>query len=231
MFHGPETYWFFQWSSALKSISKIVNLLCSGQATPDLTSPPLLRYFTCISGKRWEHPPIAIGQVLRWSVSNCHARTVHLEAANILAPLQVGVSIPAGSEAVVHAVSSIQNDHSIPLPHKWTLLLDFSNAFKSINRGQMFKEVRSHIPSLSTWLEFCYNSPSFLHFGDYTINSICGVQQGDPLGPLGFALTFHAIIEKVKSEVLSLLANSWYLDNGTLCGWPDNLNSALSIIE
>ena len=82
----------------------------------------------------------------------------------------------------------------------------------------MFKEVRSHIPSLSTWLEFCYNSQSLLHFGDYTINSICGVQQGDPLGSLGFALTFRPIIEKVKSEVLGLLANSWYLDNGTLCG-------------
>ena len=76
----------------------------------------------------------------------------------------------------------------------------------------MFKEARSCIPSLSTWLEFCYSSPSFLHFGDHTINSICGVLQGDPLGPLGFALTLLPIIKNVKSEVPGLLANSWYLD-------------------
>ena len=94
----------------------------------------------------------------------------------------------------------------------------------------MFKEMRSCIPSLSIWLEFCYSCRSLLHFGDHTINSICGVQQGDPLGPLGFALTLHFIIEKVKSQVPGLLANSWYLDDCTLCGSPDDLNLALSII-
>ena len=88
--------------------------------------------------------------------------------------------------------------------------------------------MRSCIPSLSIWLEFCYSCRSLLHFGDHTINSICGVQQGDPLGPLGFVLTLHPIIEKVKSEVPGLLGNSWYLD--ILCGSPDDLNLALSII-
>ena len=95
---------------------------------------------------------------------------------------------------------------------------------------EMFKEMRSCIPSLSIWLEFCYSCRSLLHFGDHTINSICGVQQGDPLGPLGFVLTLHPIIQKVKSEVPGLLGNSWYLDDGILCRSPDDLNLALSII-
>ena len=186
-------------SSTLKSISKIVNLLCSGQAPLDLI-PHFCGATLLASQKKYgNHHPV--GEVLRRLFSKCLARTVHLEVSNILAPLQVGVGIPAGSEAVVHAVNSIQNDHTIPPFHKWTLLLDFSNAFNSIDCRQMFKEARSCIPSLSTWLEFCYSSPSFLHVGDHTINSICGVQQGDPLGPLGFALTLHPIIEKVKSEV------------------------------
>ena len=51
----------------------------------------------------------------------------------------------------------------------------------------------------------------------------CGVQQGDPLGPLGFALALHPIIERIQAEVPGLLANAWYLDDGTLCGSPDNL--------
>ena len=143
----------------------------------------------------------------------------------------MGVSIPGGSEGVVRAVSSIQNDRSIPPSLKWTLLLDFSIAFNSIGCRPMFKEEKSRIPSLSTWLEFCYNSPSFLHFGDHTINSTCRVQQGDPLGPLGFALTLHSVIEKVTSEIQGQLANAWYLDDDTLCGSPDDLNLALSVIE
>ena len=177
------------------------------------------------------HRPIAVGEVLRRLVSKCLAQSVHHEAASILAPLQVGVGIPAGSEAVVHAVRDIFDDHGITPSHKWTLLLDFSNAFNSVDRGEMLKEVRSRIPSLSPWLEFCYSSPSLLHFGSHTINSCCGVQQGDPLGPLGFALAVHPILEKIRSEVPGLLLNSWYLDDGTLCGSPDDLKLALSIVE
>ena len=105
--------------------------------------------------------------------------------------------------------------------HKWTLLLDFSNAFNSIDRGEMFGEVRSRIPGLSAWLEFCYGSPSLLQFGAHNIDSCCGVQQGDPLGPLRFALTLHPVIERLKHDDIGLLANVWYLDDGTLCRRPE----------
>ena len=54
--------------------------------------------------------------------------------------------------------------------------------------------------------------------GEHTILSCCGVQQGDPLGPLGFALALQPL-------------NAWYLDDGTLCGCPTDLCCALAIIE
>ena len=119
-------------SSALQSISKIVNLLCSGQAPPDLM--PHLCGATLLASQKKDggHHPIAVGEVLRWLVSKCLTRTVYHEAANICAPLQVGVCIPVGAKVVVHIVSSIQNDHHIPPSHKWTLLQDFSKAFNSI---------------------------------------------------------------------------------------------------
>ena len=66
-------------------------------------------------------------------------------------------------------------------------------------------------------MECCYGTQLILHFGDYTILSQCGVQQGDPLGPLAFALAFHPIVEKIQSEVTTLNINAWYLDDGTLC--------------
>ena len=66
---------------------------------------------------------------------------------------------------------------------------------------------------------------------EHTILSCSGVQQGDPLGPLGFALTLHPILERIKQEVPDLLLNSWYLDDGTLCGSIADLCAALAIIE
>ena len=68
-------------------------------------------------------------------------------------------------------------------------------------------------------------------FGDYSLLSRCGVQQGDPLGPLCFALTLQPIVERIKREVPSLLCNAWYLDDGTLCGTPQDLAAAMKIIE
>ena len=113
----------------------------------------------------------------------------------------------------------------------WTLLIDFSNAFNCIDCEPMFEEVRARIPSMASWMECCYGAQPLLHFGDHTISSCCGVQQGDPLGPLGFALALHPIVERIKREVPGLLINVWYLDDGSLCGPAEDLITALAIIE
>ena len=79
---------------------------------------------------------------------------------------------------------------------------------------------------MASWLECCYGSqppPPPLPGKLYTMLSCCGVQQGDPLGPLGFALALHPIIEKVIRSVPGLLINTWYLDDGTLCGSATDL--------
>ena len=116
----------------------------------------------------------------------------------------MGVGVPSGCEAIVHAVTSVNEDDSVNAEDKWTFLLDFSNAFNSISRQELFKEVRAKIPAMAPWLECCYGAQPFLHLEDRTILSCCGVQQGDPLGPLSFALTLHP---KVKSEVPGLKIN------------------------
>jgi hypothetical protein len=64
------------------------------------------------------------------------------------------------------------------------LFLDFSNAFNAIDREAMFQQVRKVIPSIAVWVEFCYRAEPILFVGNRQIRSSCGVQQGDPLGPL-----------------------------------------------
>ena len=103
--------------------------------------------------------------------------------------------------------------------------------FYSVDRASLFDDIRACIPSLAGWMESWYGSQPYLHVGSDTILSCCGVQQGDPLGHLGFCLTLHPIVECIQAEVPSLLLNVWYLDDGTLCGSLSDLPAALKIIE
>ncbi len=80
-------------------------------------------------------------------------------------------------------------------PLSWYLLakttsagLSFWTSFNNVDRQTMFQEFRRHLPSMSPWVESCYSDRPLLHLGN---NSCCGVQQGDPLGPL--ALLSHSI--------------------------------------
>ncbi|CAI8046120.1 hypothetical protein GBAR_LOCUS25494, partial [Geodia barretti] len=215
----------------LLCLSRVVNLLCAGKlphaVIPHLCGASLLPCLKKGGGLR----PIAVGEVLRRLTSKCAARAVLPDALQILSPLQVGVGLPAGCEAILHSVMNIHESPSIPADHRFTLLVDFSNAFNSVDRTALFHEVRTRIPTISSWMECSYGFQPNLLLENQTIPSCCGVQQGDPLGPLGFALVLHPIVEKIRESVPGLLINVWYLDDGTLCGTQQDLAAALAIIE
>ena len=213
----------------LSSLTRFANLLAAGQAPP--TNTPHLCGATLLDCRKKNvgHHPIAVGEVLSRLVSKCLAFQTRPAILSILSPLQLGVGVRGGCEAIVHAVSKLLA--SGPADQCHTLLLDFSNAFNSVNRKAMIAEFLRHIPGLWVWIESCYSCQPILHLGNSTIHSCCGVQQGDPLGPLGFTMTLHPIVKRVKSEVPSLRMNAWYLDDGTLVGRDEDLAAALHIIE
>ena len=215
----------------LRALSSLVNLLCGGRTPPEVV--PHLCGATLLACKKKSGGvrPIAVGEVLRRLTSKCLTHAVQEEAISVLTPLQLGVGVKGGCEAIVHSVNRVLEDDDIPPNKRWTILLDFSNAFNNISRNRMFEEIRSRIPRLAAWMESCYGSQPLLHLGEDTLLSCCGVQQGDPLGPLGFALTLHPISERIDEEVPDLTINAWYLDDGTLCGSPEDLAKALKIIE
>ena len=61
----------------------------------------------------------------------------------------------------------------------------------------------------------CYSQRNVLIFKGATLDSAEGIEQGDPLGPLCFALCLQGLIFRLSSEL-----NVWYLDDGTLAGDP-----------
>ena len=91
--------------------------------------------------------------------------------------------------------------------------------------------IHQRLPSLSAWFESCYGSAPILYYRDRSLASCSGVQQGDPLGPLGFALTLQPLIELLSSSVSSLRLNLWYLDDGVISGDIDSLHQAMNLIE
>ena len=109
-----------------------------------------------------------------------------------------------------------------------TLLLNFSNAFNCVDQSAMSEEIRARVPCLAPWIKCCYGAQSVLHFGD-VIPSCSGIQQGDPLGPVGFSLDLQLVVELIKAEVPNLNFNIWYLDDGALCGCPVDLTATLEI--
>jgi hypothetical protein len=110
------------------------------------------------------------------------------------------------------------------------LTVDFSNAFNMVDRSAMLQEVRVRCPSISLWVEFLYGQAARLYLGDGHIMAATGVQQGDSLGPLLFALVLHPLIHKIRDNC-KLLFHAWYLDDGTIIGDSGEVAKSLDIIR
>ena len=138
-----------------------------------------------------------------------------------------GVGCPGGVEVVAHTLRDFVNNHTGE--GLAALKVDFRNAFNCVDRSCFLSSVHHSFPGLYDWVEWCYSSPSILLYNHSNIiSSSCGVQQGDPLGPLLFSLVLAPIIEEIKA--LGPRLNLWYLDDGVIVGPPSLLQQAWDII-
>jgi len=174
--------------------------------------------------------PIAAGEVLRRLVSKCMCSVHQGAVKEMFAGTQFGVAQKCGTERVVHLARHIFERHSMD-PNWVKVKVDLSNAFNLISRAQILAMVHKHLPELYHWVEWCYADDTHLVYGDFILKSREGVQQGDPLGPLLFALVIHTVLSRIKSEVPGLNLNLWYLDDGSLAGRPEDVLRALEILK
>ena len=152
--------------------------------------------------------PIAVGSILRRLCSKLVICTASDRIMKYLQPHQIGFHTKNGAEVGVH----IARDYISVPSQKYVLKIDFSNAFNSVSRQEIFNQIEKVCPETIPYVSSAYLNESLLMLNDgSTIESSEGVQQGDPLGPLLFSLAIHPVVLQLKSRL-----NVWYLDDGLL---------------
>ena len=207
----------------LPALTAFVNHVIEGRTPPSIRPFFFGANLTALQKKDGGVRPIAVGCTLRRLIAKLAGRKVMEEMGELLLPRQLGYGVRGGAEAAVHAARLYLQDLD---PDKAILKLDFKNAFNSIHRDKVLAAVLDHVQGLYPFLHSVYSSPSSLFWGDRTLESAEGVQQGDPLGPLLFCLCIHHMGSQLRSEL-----SFFYLDDGTLGGSEEDLRHDVEVVE
>lgn len=177
-----------QWVNDLFAYSKLIGLVKSNDNDENLK----LR-------------PIGIGMIWPKIISKTILNHYRPTFSEFFEPFQYGLS-KSGLESITHITKEVLKDHP-----NWVLLrLDLVNAFNSVLRKIIFKEVHDHFPFLLPWLSCLYGNFSQLwtksvdgtHY--FPLSSQEGVKQGCTLGSFLFCLAIHnPIIRKINNLLLT----------------------------
>lgn len=203
-------------SRLVRAIATLCNLMLSGNVPMDVCRILYGANLCALRKKDGGLRPIAAGLTLRRLVGKIACKVVGESVGEYLRPVQIGVNTRGGCEAAVHATRAYVQKHKNT--NHVLLKIDAKNAFNSIERDSMLTAIKDQIPFLYNYLWQAYSSPTLLFFGEKTLLSQVGAQQGDPCGPMIFSLTIHPVIESLSSDL-----NIWYLDDGTLAGPPETV--------
>ena len=171
--------------------------------------------------------PIAVGNTIRRFVGKFAMEMPCVtQCAAGLQPKQCGVAVAGACETIACGLQSLVLNST---SDNWAILqVDVQNAFNAIDRGALFDAIRSRLPELEAWARSTYGCHSTLFCDGFRLTSEQGVQQGDPLGPLFFAVLWQDVVAALPE---SLAMNVWYLDDGHLVGDMDTLARSLAIIQ
>ena len=127
--------------------------------------------------------PIAIGETWYRFAGVCALRTYGRGVGARLAPLQVGVGTPGGTETVAHALASALASVLAEDPLTAVISVDMANAFNSIHRAAMFAAMQLSAPALLQMVQWAYAEVTTLHIvgapdGAPPVMSQRGVRQG-----------------------------------------------------
>ena len=160
--------------------------------------------------------PIGVPEVWFRLVARCLVHKAKNRVKTYLGSIQLGVGVPTATESIIHKISSIISVWDDDAPTR-LLQLDVRNAFNSISRQSIWEQVHVVIPDLERWFLWAYGQPAPMfpdEAVDHVIWATAGVIQGDPLGPLFFALGQQKVLLQIQGLLPEF--SIWYLDDGVL---------------
>ena len=157
--------------------------------------------------------PIGVGEVLRRIAGKVFMSVVKGDVQESVGSLQVCAGQAGGCEAAIHAMRSLYENEDTDA----VLLIDAANAFNSMNRSAMLKNIERICPAAYIYAYNCYASHARLFvLGGKEIRSMEGTTQGDPP-----SMAFYAI---------GLLPLIWCLaepvDHAKQAAYADDLTGA-----
>ena len=104
--------------------------------------------------------PIAVGEAIRRLAGKCLCVITKEKAHDFLAPLQLGVTCPAGAEKIIHGLRDCVDEHW----HDADLMIDLHKAFNRVSRQAVLDACDLHFPELLSWSSRCYGQhPALWH--------------------------------------------------------------------
>ena len=175
--------------------------------------------------------PIAVGELFYRLAGVIAVRKVTAEAAALLAPHQLGVSVASGAEHIVH---SLQHSLTNATTRRALLRVDMSNAFNSCDRARVLRQLYEQ-PALSAmWrvADFGYSAPSQLLLqgchGQHLLSSN-GVRQGDPLSAILFCLYIRDVLTTVSAQ--AAVEVQGFFDDINVSGEPAEVMKAFDELQ
>ena len=147
-------------------------------------------------------------------------------------PSQFGVACKAGAEKIVHSLRMYIEDNQLNRDFV-VFKVDMLNAFNMVSRQAVLDECATFFPELLPRVLWCYGSHSSLWHPLGQVSSQSGVQQGDPVGPMLFALVLHKLVTSIEvdDDCLHLILEALHLNDGVLAVERSAVIRALHRIE
>jgi hypothetical protein len=146
---------------------------------------------------------------------------------------QFGVAMPGGSEALIHARETVEQQAALGLLGPIVVIdSDLVNCFGMFEWPSTAEAVNTHLPELTPWLEWCTSEADNVRLpcGEW-VTSDRGTGQGEPEGPLKAAVTIGHAAEHAKADLEKPGAWWWFVDDGQMFVYPTRVDETLRALD